>query len=92
MRKVDTVARWGGEEFIILLPETEKEEALQVASRILISVSDFKFPSLNEQLTISIGIATIPEETINNAEQFINASDQALYEAKVKGRNRIEVI
>lgn len=92
VRRVDTVARWGGEEFIILLPETNKEAALQVASRILISVSDYKFPSLHDQLTISIGIASIPEKTIDNSEQFINASDQSLYEAKAKGRNRIEAV
>jgi diguanylate cyclase (GGDEF)-like protein len=92
VRKVDTVARWGGEEFIILLPETNKESALQVASRILTCVSEFKFSSLDEQLTISIGIATMPEETIDSSEQFINASDQALYKDKRKGRNRLEAI
>ncbi len=90
-READTVARWGGEEFIILLPETTKENALQVASRLLISVSTFKFSSLPGGITVSIGLASIPEPAVDTSEKLIAASDRALYEAKTKGRNRIEV-
>lgn len=90
-READTVARWGGEEFIILLPETTKENALRVASRFLTSVSTCKFSSCPKQITVSIGLASIPEPTIETSEKLIAASDRALYEAKTKGRNRVEV-
>jgi len=91
VRETDTVARWGGEEFIILLPETKKEDALQVASKILKVVSDCKFSDIPRQITVSIGIASIPEPSIDTAGKLIHASDSALYEAKAHGRNRIEV-
>jgi diguanylate cyclase (GGDEF)-like protein len=91
LRKSDTVARWGGEEFIILLPETPKENALQIASRILTSVSTAKFSSVPRQITISIGLAGMPEPDIDTSEKLIVAADRALYEAKNKGRNRVEV-
>jgi two-component system cell cycle response regulator len=91
VREIDTVARWGGEEFIILFPETKKEDALQAASRILTTASSHKFPSIPVQITISIGIASVPDPYIDTTEKLIHASDVALYEAKTKGRNRIEV-
>jgi two-component system, cell cycle response regulator len=91
LRKSDTVARWGGEEFIILLPETPKENALQIASRILTSVSTAQFSSVPRQITISIGLAGMPDPGTDSSEKFIAAADRALYEAKNKGRNRIEV-
>ncbi len=91
VRETDTVARWGGEEFIVLLPETKKEAAFKVASKILKTVSDYKFSDISRQVTVSIGIASIPEPSIDTAEKLIHASDIALYEAKAHGRNKIEV-
>lgn len=91
VRQADTVARWGGEEFIILFPETTKENALQIASRLLTSVSTHKFSLLSKQVTVSIGLVSIPEPTIDSSEKFIAASDRALYKAKANGRNRVEV-
>jgi diguanylate cyclase (GGDEF)-like protein len=91
LRESDTVARWGGEEFIILLPETVKENALQVASRLLTSVSTFTFSAFPRQLTVSIGLACIPAPDIDTTEKLAAAADSALYKAKTKGRNRVEV-
>jgi diguanylate cyclase (GGDEF)-like protein len=91
LRKSDTMARWGGEEFIMLLPETTKENAAQVASRILTSVSTYKFSTLPGQVTVSLGLAGMPEPEIDTSEKFIAAADRALYEAKNKGRNRLEI-
>ncbi len=91
LRKVDTIARWGGEEFVVLLPGTKKEDAFIVASRILRAVSDFNYTGIDQQITVSIGIANVPELKINSAEKLIDASDIALYKAKNKGRNRIEI-
>ncbi len=89
-RETDTVARLGGEEFIVLLPETKKEGALQTAKRILEAISHHQFSNISRQITVSIGTASVPEASIDTAEKLIRASDFALYEAKAKGRNRIE--
>lgn len=92
LRKVDTVARWGGEEFIALLPGTIRENALEAAARILKSIADHKFSGIARQITVSIGIASAPDPSITTAEQMADAADFALYEAKSKGRNRIEAV
>lgn len=92
LRTVDTVARWGGEEFVILLPRTDREDAAGTAARILSAVSNRLFSAIAGPVTISIGGATIPSSSIDSAEKFIDASDNALYKAKSGGRNRIEFI
>lgn len=89
LRKVDTVARWGGEEFVVLLPRTKKQDALIAASRILKAIAEYKFSDIDRQITVSIGIASIPDLTIDTAEKLVDASDSAMYEAKEKGRNQI---
>jgi len=91
MRNIDTIARWGGEEFIALLPETGKPNALQAAQRILEAISGHKFSGIPNKITVSIGVASVPEPSVDTAEKLIHAADLALYEAKAKGRNRIEV-
>lgn len=92
LRKVDTVARWGGEEFIALLPRTNKEDSHMAAERILKAISEYKFTGIDGQVTVSIGVASIPDPSIDTAEKLVNASDKAMYEAKRKGRNRIELV
>ncbi len=90
IREVDTVSRWGGEEFVVLLPQTNKESALPLSLRILEAISRHRFSVIpDKQLTISIGIAGIPDPSIDTEEKLIHASDLALYEAKSKGRNRV---
>jgi diguanylate cyclase (GGDEF)-like protein len=92
IRDVDTVARWGGEEFIIMSPNTSKNNALIVADRIRKSMAGQSFPNVgNKKITISIGIADIPDQAIITKEQLINAADQALYDAKKNGRNRVRL-
>jgi diguanylate cyclase (GGDEF)-like protein len=91
IREVDTPSRWGGEEFLLLMPETDKEKALQPATRILERTAAYTFPHMpNGRVTVSIGIAMAPASNVESAEQLIDASDLAMYEAKRKGRNRIE--
>jgi len=91
--EVDIVARWGGEEFVVLLTQTKKEEALNPALRMLKIISEHTFSGItsNEQITVSIGVAGAPDPSIDNGEKLIRAADNVLYEAKNKGRNRIEI-
>ena len=92
VRETDVAARWGGEEFVVLLPQTEKDAALHSASRVRKAISAHKFKSLTDkEITVSIGIASLPNPSIDTGEKLIDASDIAMYEAKRKGRNRTEM-
>ena len=85
-RKNDLSYRFGGEEFLLLLPETDKNEAFQVAERLRRKMEGSISPC-GEIVTISAGIATYPDSTTNLAE-LIEMADQCLYEAKSAGRNK----
>ncbi|MGB9694574.1 MAG: diguanylate cyclase [Caldisericaceae bacterium] len=91
-RTSDLPARFGGEEFIVILPETTKEQADQFANRVRreIAMTKFKGESHqpNRKLTVSGGIASFPHDG-KTASEIIKAVDIACYEAKDKGRNRI---
>ncbi|UCE04598.1 MAG: sensor domain-containing diguanylate cyclase [bacterium] len=92
LRKADIVARYGGEEFVILLPEINKSHADQVAEKLRRTIELKHFPKEqyqpNKNLTISIGLATLPDHSINSRE-LIEFADRALYRAKAEGRNRV---
>jgi diguanylate cyclase (GGDEF)-like protein len=91
LREADTAARWGGEEFLILLPQTEITAASVPAFKILRAVSDWRLAQLQGlQVTVSIGIASA-DVTTDTPAKLVRAADHALYEAKNKGRNRIAV-
>jgi len=89
-RKMDYVCRYGGEEFTIILPGTEKKEAYLIAERLRQDIEKQGF--IHEEilpqkkLTVSIGLAAFPENGLNPSE-LIAASDKALYQAKNKGKN-----
>ena len=91
-RPGDFAARWGGEEFIVLLPNTNTEGALDVAEQLRGFVEEMEIPctgGLTTKVTLSIGINTrIPGHTFT-MDEFIKYADEALYEAKAKGRNRV---
>lgn len=90
-REVDRVYRYGGEEFSVLLPETDWPEALEVAEKIRRSVESMavEFEGLDEPLkvTISMGVAAYPHDS-DELESLVGAADEALYAAKESGRNR----
>lgn len=87
-REEDLPARYGGEEFIVLLPETEITGALTVASRIQEALKST--PVMDDRpVTVSIGVAAHPASGSINLEDLMKIADEALYEAKEKGRNRI---
>ncbi len=87
-RKVDTIARWGGEEFLILLPETSLADAYASAERIRQAVSSQTITVDGKVIraTISIGVATI--QGSESIDRLLQRSDEALYQAKSEGRNR----
>ena len=92
LRNVDIVSRWGGEEFVVLLPQTGLDKCVEAAERILSEISSRKFQDLDERtVTVSIGVCCVPDGSIASSEEMVNAADKALYIAKEKGRNRIEV-
>ena len=87
IRDVDVVARFGGEEFVILLPEADKYEAYTVSERLRQKFSKIKFDNL-PPLTISLGIASYPEDG-KDLEILIKRADAAMYAAKLSGRNKV---
>jgi diguanylate cyclase (GGDEF)-like protein/PAS domain S-box-containing protein len=90
-RAVDHICRYGGEEFTVILPETGKAAAMQIAERLRAEVERRPFEigdGRTIRITVSIGVATYPKEA-DSPEEVIKAADVALYAAKDAGRNRV---
>ncbi len=92
LRQYDSAARFGGEEFALLLPETTLSGANLVAERLRQSINNIEFAGQLSDLkiSISIGVAAIPHNKINTASELVRLADDALYTAKRNGRNRVE--
>lgn len=93
LRKMDVAARYGGDEFVLLLPHAGEEDAVAVARRIR---DEFRAGSAiilrrNEGVAMSAGVTSLRTERPASADQLVARADAALYRAKDKGRNRIEV-
>jgi two-component system cell cycle response regulator len=86
-RNSDLVARWGGEEFVVLLPETSLEGGAIVAERIRQSLASQNFPHV-QQITASFGVASL----VTNGRNLLYQADLALNEAKANGRNKVVVM
>ncbi len=94
MRETNLAARFGGEEFVVLLPDTGPKACLVVAERIRQAVAHMVIPSVSDkplpQVTVSLGIAVFPEHG-QTLDEILVASDKALYESKRAGRNRATI-
>ena len=86
LREADMLARWGGEEFVVLLPSTRLEEAVQVAEKLRLALIAGTTPV---PLTASFGVACHSGEDVS-PQDLIDQADKALYKAKNAGRNRVE--
>ncbi len=91
VRKKDTVARYGGEEFILILPEAGLEESFIIAERIrrLVENTVFEVGGVQVHLTLSMGISNFPNHRAKSKEELVKMADQALYDAKRSGRNKV---
>ncbi len=89
IRKSDIFGRWGGEEFLVILPETEKEEAVELAEKLRITVKNHKFNKI-KYLTCSFGVANYRKN--DDGQKVIERIDKRLYKAKKRGRNRVESV
>lgn len=95
IRPSDIIGRYGGEEFLIILPQTKSEHASAVAERIRENIEFFEFefhPSKNKisQITVSIGLCTFPDNGLT-PEDLIAFADESLYAAKKDGKNRVNI-
>lgn len=89
LKKGDVFARWGGEEFVILTPSTDIGGASSLAENLRMLVQSHRFNGLDEKITLSFGIAQLDEN--DDKKTLFQKADAALYEAKKKGRNRVEI-
>jgi diguanylate cyclase (GGDEF)-like protein/PAS domain S-box-containing protein len=92
-RDVDVVCRYGGDEFTMLLPETEADAALRKAERLREKVAEFEFRNLSDagrplKFTLSVGVAALGEDVPDEGE-LLKRADEALYRSKRDGRNRV---
>ncbi|MCX5713478.1 MAG: GGDEF domain-containing protein [Candidatus Omnitrophica bacterium] len=92
IRQIDSLGRYGGDEFLVILPETDVQGAAFAAERIRQAVQDRVIRAYDEELkvTVSIGVSTFPEHGKDNPSLIDNA-DKALYQAKQEGRNKVAV-
>jgi diguanylate cyclase (GGDEF)-like protein len=90
LRSVDTAARYGGDEFVIILPQADTEGAMLVAERLRARVEEMQVPGFGK-VTSSFGVATFPNHA-SSRDTLVVAADRALYRSKNAGRNRVTVV
>jgi len=89
-REVDIIARYGGDEFVVILPQTEREGSFYLAERARKAIKNYDFQSPGNEpirLTVSCGVASLIPE-IKDKESLIKKADDALYRAKNEGKNK----
>ncbi len=86
IRESDLFARWGGEEFVILMSETDIDQAKYICEKLRVKIENSTFPN-NIKLTVSFGVSNLKKE--DTKEKFFKKADEALYRAKSRGRNKV---
>jgi two-component system cell cycle response regulator len=91
LRTVDSLGRYGGEEFMAILPHTSYEEAKRTGERLRRAIEEHSFRAGDKKIkvTVSIGVASYPSEAVDTPNGLIREADRALYKAKDTGRNRV---
>lgn len=87
-RKTDILARFGGDEFCIIIASVKKADLLKMVNKLMRVIEESKFPKIKEKVTISIGVILLPHPQIHSSEKLFECADIALYQAKKTGRNR----
>lgn len=88
-RSTDLAARFGGEEFVVVLPDVSPEGAQVVAERLVQHVRDLNIAHGDQRVTISVGVAATMPDGTNSPADLVNAADRALFRAKDSGRDRV---
>jgi len=88
VRRIDTAARYGGDEFVVLLPETEASGAYVLAEKIRLGAADLNLPGVAARTSLSVGVVGYPDDGRTSDELMISA-DQAMYASKRGGKNRV---
>jgi diguanylate cyclase (GGDEF)-like protein len=91
LRASDFAARFGGEEFVLLLPETDRDGAVTVAQKLREAIAAVEVPGVSRPITATFGVAALPEDA-DEPTLLLRAADRALYLAKSRGRNRVETL
>jgi len=91
LRPGDFCARWGGEEFLVLLPDTDVDGARSAAENVRAAIGRIRVPSVQREISVSLGVAVLPTHALD-AVGVVRSADRALYAAKAAGRNRVEVV
>lgn len=89
LRESDVVARWGGEEFAILLPDTSPTEAIRVSEKIRLFIESYEFEDVGK-VTLSFGLSALTEN--DNESSWFKRTDEALYQSKESGRNKVTLV
>jgi diguanylate cyclase (GGDEF)-like protein/PAS domain S-box-containing protein len=90
LRNADYIARWGGEEFAILLPETHLQDAEELLNRLRVAIANRVIPEIGRSITLSFGLTAFAKS--DSRDDLIGRVDRALYTAKETGRNRVAIL
>jgi diguanylate cyclase (GGDEF)-like protein len=88
VRRIDTAARYGGDEFVVLLPETDPSGAYVLAEKVRLGVAELQVPGTEARTSMSVGVVSYPDDGVTSDELMI-AADQAMYGSKRSGKNRV---
>jgi diguanylate cyclase (GGDEF)-like protein len=91
VRASDFVGRYGGEEFILLLPDTDRGDAIAIAEKVRVAIAEIDVAGVSRAISASFGVAAIPDDAAEPT-LLVRAVDRALYLAKAQGRNRVETL